>query len=387
MAATIERADPEVPTWVLSVLVAASQAIVVALIVAIGSGDVGQHRAGAYLFAAGFGALLLARRGAPRTVLVAAIASVFVYYALGYPPIGMAIPVFGAFYAVAQRGRIAFASGAGIVLLAVSLYFRTQDGESSSVLAYDVVTNAALIGCAIALAIAVRNHRALNEQHRRVLALERRNEQERAARQIQAERVQIARDVHDSVGHALSLVSVQARVAQQALGEDEEAVGRALDNVVATTGSSLTDLRRTIALLHREPGATERAPLTLAGIERTAQAARDAGLDVQVRVDTDGEFISAATASTAFRIVQESLTNVLRHARAHEAEVRIRIDGDDLHLRIADDGRVSTPTTSTDGQGIMGMRERAALLGGTLSTESTPSGFIVQAVLPLRGSR
>lgn len=387
MSAAVDRHDKEVPDWLVTVLVAAGQAIAVALIVAIGSLDTGSHDQGAYLFAAGFGFLLLLRAEFPVAVLITAVLGVFVYYAAGYPPIGMAVPVVGAFYGAAERGRVVVAAGAGAVLLAVSLYFRINDGESSAVLAYDVVTNVALIGCAVALALTVRSRRALRSQHEQIVALEREHHQERTARQLQAERLQIARDVHDSVGHALSLVSVQARVAQQALGHDDATVARALDNVVAAARSSLTDLRRTLAMLQADRAAADHAPLTLKGIEGTAKAARDAGLDVDVVIDAGNAVIPAPTASTAFRIVQESVTNVLRHARARHIGVIVRAVGDELHLQIADDGTGADLRTCAEGRGITGMRERVALLGGTLTVAGGPTGFTVNAVLPIGGVR
>jgi signal transduction histidine kinase len=382
----------EVASWVLTALVAAGQAIAVALIIAIGSQD-GGGDFGAYLFAAGFGALLLVRSRLPVAVLITAVLLVFTYYAAGYPPIGMAMPVVGAFYSAAERGRVVVAAAAGAVLLAVSLYFRVTGGESSAVLAYDVITNVALIGCAIALALAVRSTRALRNQQRRMVTLERRHQQERAARQLEAERLRIARDVHDSIGHALSLVSVQARVAQQALGADDAAVARALDNVVNATRSSLADLRRTLAMLQADREAVGRAPLGLSGIERAAQAAREAGLEVAMSIEVDQAAIPAPTASTAFRIVQESLTNVLRHAGANRVTISVRSGNDELHVRVADDGHGAEKesgrrsTVGDGGRGVDGMRERAALLGGTLTTESSPAGFTVEAVLPIGGPR
>lgn len=383
MSASTGPDDDEVPAWVLTGLVAAGQAIAIALIIAIGSRDTGGHHYGAYVFAAGFGALLLLRNRFPVLVLIAAILGVFAYYVADYPPIGMAVPVVGAFYSAAERGRVVVAAAAGAVLLAVSLYFRIDDGESSTVLAYDVLTNVALIGCAVALALAVRSRRDLRRQHEHLVALEREHQQERAARQLHAERLQIARDVHDSIGHALSLVSVQARVAQQALGDDDMTVARALDHVVAATGSSLTDLRRTLATLQADPASTDHAPLSLNGIERTAEAARDAGLNVAVTIEVDPASIPASTASTAFRIVQESVTNVLRHARAETITITVRAEDDQLQLCIADDGVGADPDGYVEGRGITGMRDRAELLGGTVVVAPSPAGFAIDATLPI----
>lgn len=383
MSTTSDPHDDDVPAWVLTVLVAAGQAIAISLIVAIGSYEASGHGYGAYLFAAGFGALLLLRNKFPVAVLVIAVLGVFVYYAVGYPPIGMAVPVVGAFYGAAERGRVVFATVAGMVLLAVSLHFRIDDGETSAVLAYDVITNVALIGCAVALALTVRSRRALRHQHERMVSLERRHQQDRAARQLEAERLQLARDVHDSIGHALSVVSVQARVAQQALGDDDATVARALEHVVTATRSSLDDLRRTLAMLQADRNTADHAPLTLKGIERTVQAARDAGLDVNLVIDVGAAVIPAPTASTAFRIVQESVTNVLRHAQANEVSVVVRAEDDELYLLIADDGAGAESRSPAEGQGIAGMRERAALLGGTVTVTSNPTGFTVDAMLPI----
>ncbi|WP_159619806.1 sensor histidine kinase [Arthrobacter zhaoguopingii] len=381
-AETVAHAD-EVPAWVLTVLVAVGQTVVVALILAVGSGASADQSYGPYLFAACFGALLLFRRELPVGVLALSILGVFIYYAIDYPPIGMALPVVGAFYSAAERGRVLTAALAGAVLLTVSLFFRTSDGESSAVLAYDVITNAALIGCAIALALAVSSRRSLRDQHERMARLERRHQQERTARQLEAERLRIARDVHDSIGHALSLVSVQARVAQQALGKDDDAAVHALDNVVSATGSSLGDLRRTIAMLRTDPDTTDHAPLTLSGISTTAQAARDAGLAVDLLIDVGAAAITASTASTAFRIVQEAITNVLRHAQATAVNVIVRVKDDALYLRVLDDGVGADTRTLVEGRGLAGMRERAALLGGDVRIEAGPSGFTVNAMLPM----
>lgn len=384
MPTMADRPHDEVPPWMITALVAAGQAIAVALIIAIGLPGEGRHDYGAYLFAAGFGAILLLRNRFPVAVLVVAVLGVFVYYAADHPPIGMAVPVVGAFYSAAERGRVAVAAAAGVVLLAVALYFRVGDDVSSAILAYDFITNAALLGCAVALALTVRGRRALHEQHERMVALERRHHRERAARQLEAERLRLARDVHDSVGHALSIVSVQARVAQQALGGDDTPVTRALGHVLAATRSSLGELRGTLAMLHAEDDSGDAAMPGLPDIERAVRATRDAGLDVDLMIDV-GSALPASVASTGFRIVQESLTNVLRHARAREARVVVWEEGGDLRLWISDDGHGLSSAGPAEGRGIVGMRERAVSVGGTLSITCTGAGLDVEATLPIEG--
>lgn len=379
----------EVPPWVLSALAAVGQAIAVALVIAVGSVGQGGAGVGAYLFALGFGALLLLARRWPVAVLVVSVLGIFAYYIADHPPIGMAVPVFGALYTAAERGRVVLSGAAGAVLLVVALFFRVRDGEPSPVLAADLITNAALIGCAIALALAVRGQRHLRAERERAVLAERAAQQERAARQVEEQRLQLARDVHDSIGHALTLVSVQARVAHQALDTDPVEAGEALERVVSATGTSLRDLRRTLATLRSERDGTGHAPATLAGIGRTAQAARDAGLEVHLSVDEELA-VPGPVAGAAFRIVQEAVTNVLRHAAATRVDIVVRSVAEDLQVEVLDNGRGGSPGTAehiSGGRGLPGMRDRAALLGGTLvaGPQSGPqgSGFAVRATLPL----
>jgi len=331
---TTTRTAEEIPPWLYTLLVVAGQVIGLSLIIAIGSRDAGYAGLGAYAFAAGFGALLLLRRRFPLAVLVVTVFGIFAYYAFGYPPIGMAVPAVAALYATSVRGRAPAALAAGFVLLAVSLYFRVRDQESSAVLAYDVLTNAALVGCAVALGLNVRGRQRLRAQQETIVALERSREQERAARDLQAERVRIARDLHDSVGHALSVISVHAHVAREA--QDRAAATGALDRIIDATGTSLRDLRTTLSLLRGPGDGDGRTPPTLDGIDRLLQAARDVGLDVHATLTT--EPVPSPVASAAFRIVQEAVTNVLRHASATTLTVEVTADADTLHVRVADDG-------------------------------------------------
>lgn len=384
---TTIRTDDEVPQWVMRMLAAVAQSTSVALMVAIGAVDSGGAPWGAYLFAAGFGALLLLSRWAPVTVLLVSLAGVFAYYILDYPPIGMAVPVVGAFFAVAERGRLLVAVIAGAVLLAVSLYFRAADGQSSAVLGHELVTNVALIAAAIALAWVVRNRRQLHRQQQQVVALERAQEQHRTARQVEAERLRIARDVHDSLGHALSLVSVQAKVGQQSVGVDDRAVGAALARIATATSASLADLRSTLSVLRSGQDADDHARLSLAGLEDLVQAVRDTGL--HVGLDVENTRLAAPVADAAYRIIQEATTNVLRHARAQSVMISVRSAEGRVRIEVTDDGVGPGASESHpgggrgQGRGLEGMRERAETVGGTFSARSTGPGFVVTAELPV----
>ncbi|MFB4194767.1 sensor histidine kinase [Streptomyces carpaticus] len=216
-----------------------------------------------------------------------------------------------------------------------------------------------------------------------------------------AERLRIAREIHDVLGHSLSLISVQAGAAlhrsAKRPGETAE-LTRALESVRDTSKDALRELRATLGMLRQvdeEPGGAPTSPAPgLADLGRLADRARATGLAVTVRTDPDPlppEAVGTGTALAAYRIVQESLTNVTRHAAGATA-VRVEVTRDAAQLRILveDDGSGGAPpgggTAEPDdgtGTGIGGMRERARALGGELTAGHTDSGFRVTARLPL----
>ncbi|MFC7404502.1 sensor histidine kinase [Georgenia alba] len=377
--------DPRLVDGVLAL----AMAVAVAVLVAADFESSGRSGPLAYAFAAGFGALVLLRRVAPRTMLVLTVLGVFAHYALGLPVIGIALPAVAALYSAAELGRTRWAAGAGVVLIGVSAYFRVVEGQPTSYLyGYELLTNVALVAAAVALGVAVRLTREAREHAERIAALTA-AEQERAADQrLQAERVRIARDLHDVVGHTMSVIAVHSGVASEAVGRDDDAAREALDRVREATSATMRDLRATVKVL-RTPG-TEDAPrgtLGLRDLEPLLYPAEAAGLEVDVEIDVPDGSIDAAVDAAAYRIVQESLTNVLRHAGAGRASVRAVLEGETVHLRVEDDGTGSRGQDlgAADGQGIAGMRERAALLGGRLEAGDRPGGgFVVTAALPAR---
>ncbi|SEH02627.1 Signal transduction histidine kinase [Nonomuraea solani] len=370
-----------VPDWVFLALVAAGQTFAISLIIAVGAPSNGYSGWGAYAFAAGFGAVLLAYRAAPLAVLVVTIVGIFTYYALDFPPIGMAVPAAAALYFAAERTDIWWPLGGGLGLLVVSAYFRAvNENEPGDVLSYDLLTNAALIGCAIALASTVRSRHQLREQQDRIITLERERERDRAEHAMQEERIRIARDLHDTIGHALAIVTVHANVAREAVGRDDGTVTRSLSNVTDATTRSLGELRATVSMLH-SPARTDRAPHTLQGIQTIIETARQAGLTVRAELAAEPERVPPTIATAAHRIAQEAVTNVIKHAGATTLTITTGIEDDTLLLTIGDDG--ATPAApGPGGHGVAGMRERAALLGGTLTTTRS-SGTTVTARLPL----
>ncbi|MGI6877465.1 sensor histidine kinase [Microbacterium sp. gxy059] len=375
--------SPSGPPLLVDIVLAGAMALVVALVVAASASPSGPPSPLVYGFAALFGALLLLRRRLPRTMLAVTVLAVFAYYTLDLAPIGIALPAAAALFACAEAGRTGFAAASGVVLVGTAAFFLVRDGEPTTYLiGSDLLTNLALVAAAIACGVAVRRTREARAQAARIRSL---TESERAhaiRRARQDERVRIARELHDTVGHALSIVSVHAAVASEAIGGDEATTATAVGRIRETATRSLQELRATVRILRTEDEPTPRAS-GLSDMEGLARTARDAGLEVALSCEVEQKEVDAAVAAAAFRVVQESLTNVLRHARATRVEIALRREGARLVVRIADDG--VGRGAGDDGSGITGMRERVRLLGGSLAAhDGRFGGFLVEATLPAR---
>jgi signal transduction histidine kinase len=209
--------------------------------------------------------------------------------------------------------------------------------------------------------------------------------QERAARAVAEERTRIARELHDMVGHAMSVVSLQAGAARLVLDKDPERAHAALVAIEDTTRDALAEMRRLIGIL-RDMGEPGTAPQPGVGeIERLVQSVRDAGLDVELHRDGTAGPIPPAVDLAAYRIVQEALTNALKHGRGG-ALVALHGSEDALGIEVTSSG-TGPDADGANGHGLVGMRERVDHCGGTLEVGDVPGGFVVRARLPLRGER
>ncbi len=368
----VTSADERVPPVVVDALLGTAVALGIALVIVARQGGAGPPDPGAYLFAAGFGALMLLRRRTPRTVLVLTTLGLFAYYVFDYPPIGVALPVVTALFSAADAGRTLWAIGTGFVILVVSFYFRVSEGESLAVLiGYEAVSNIALIAAATALGYSFRSRREIA----RLTAVQLERE---AEWRVQRERERISRDLHDTVGHTMSVISLQAGVAAEAV-EPGGPAAQAIERIRAASGQTLRDLRSMVRLLRNPDAALE--VLSLAAVPDLVDATRGAGVEVSTRIDVPADELSPQVDAAAYRIVQEALTNVVKHSRARRAEVSAGLHEGVLHLRVSDDGQGATG--SAPGHGLAGMAERVRLLGGTLETRSRP-GFTVEARIPAR---
>lgn len=374
-----------VPAWLLDLLLGVTVAMVIALVISADQGGRQAPDTVAYLFACGFGALMFVRRQFPVLVLVMSMMLLFVYYTLGYPAIGLAVPVVAALYSAAARSRIWAAIVVSSILIVVSTYFRLRDGESLAyLLGYELVSTTALMAAAIALGDGTRSRNALQAEQAQTTRLVEQEHAYHAEQRIQAERVQIARDLHDLLGHSMVAISLQANVAREVVGNNDDEVRQALAHIGAISSNTMRELRTTVKLL-REGADTplDRSLASLSDLSPLVANAAAAGLQVHAEVRGNLSTVPAVVDTAAYRIIQESLTNVIRHARASEISLAIIVDIDTLQVHIADDGQASGDVVA--GSGISGMGERARLLGGVLAAQVRPlGGFEVKATLPLK---
>lgn len=282
---------------------------------------------------------------------------------------------------IAQRGtrrRTLWTACAVMPCVAVAvLPFADDSAEFASIL----IRNLALCWLALAAGDIVRHERT---ERARLL----REREEESRQRVGAERLRIARDVHDVVAHAMVAINVQAGVAAHRLDRDPGQARAALRDIKQTSGEALADLRATLGVLRDHDGTAPVRPVGgLDDLDDLAGGLRAAGVHVTLAVEPLVA-VPALVHATSYRIVQEALTNVLRHASATTVSVQVRRDAGALYIEVADDGSgTSADADATgSGNGVRGMRERAAAIGGTLdSGPGDGGGWQVRARLPIAG--
>jgi signal transduction histidine kinase len=233
---------------------------------------------------------------------------------------------------------------------------------------------------------------ALRDRAERAAAAEERvaqveREREAAARvAVAEERIRIARELHDIVAHSVSVMVLQVGAVRHNLPEALEPDREALHSVETTGRTALSEMRRLLGALRRSDEDVAMAPQPgLDSVEVLLDAVRRAGLPVQLRVDGSPPPLPRTLDLSAYRVVQEGLTNSLKHARATSADVALTYRPDELCVEVRDDGRGSAPTDGR-GHGLLGIRERVSIYGGTMSAGAAPTGgFVLRASFPLDG--
>ncbi|MFF5982238.1 sensor histidine kinase [Streptomyces olindensis] len=330
------------------------------------------------------GALLLWRKRYPVAVVFGTAGVVLVYLGAGYPYGPVLLTVALACFSAIVAGHRWAAWGAmgtlwaGHVLVGHWLYaWLPPSGDSAAPWGEEIV----VATWVVAIAAVSELFRVRREQWAR----ERAERAEAARRRADEERLRIARELHDVLAHSISVINVQAGVGLALLDTDPEQARTALTTIKDKSKEALGEVRQVLDTL-RAPGAAPRAPAP--GLDRLPELVEQAA-SAGLTVDVEGEppRLAPGTDLAAFRIVQEALTNVVRHSGSRHARVHLAHDTGALRLRVDDDG----PATGTDaggsGNGLAGMRERAAALGGTIEAGPRPDGgFRVLAVLPLTPS-
>ncbi|MFB6836836.1 sensor histidine kinase [Streptomyces sp. NPDC056361] len=339
-----------------------------------GSASGGRAVAGYALLAVG-GLALAARRRVPVAVLGATGACAVGYQAAGFDV--AAVAYLFAVYAAVRAGHRTVAVVVSVVVLALLPLAALASGSHGTGEAFAQARGALEIAWLVAAGAAGE---ALRQAEQRADEAERTRE-ETARRRADEERLRIARELHDSLTHQISVIKVQAEVAVHVARKRGEDVPASLLAIQEAGREASRELRATLEAL-RDDDTTP--PRGLDDVPELVRRARTFGLDATLTVEGAPLDVSAAVDRTVYRIVQESLTNVARHADATTASVRIDRRPDALVIAVVDDGRAASGAVPMPGLGLLGMRERVTALGGRLrAAPRDGGGFAVRAELPV----
>ena len=330
-------------------------------------------------------AVLVLRRRRPLLVLGVVVVAYVTWHLIGYadgPSLAILVATYGVGRYIADtRSSVLTVVAAAVVFVAIAI--RDGDPTADIVLAGTAVP---FLPWYIGRGVAARRERLTLLEERAELL-----ERQRAAelRQVvEEERRSIARELHDVVAHRVSLMTVQAGAAQAVLDDDPGRAAKAMNAVEDAGRAALDELRHLLDVLGPRASEQPRTPVaSLADLQKLAEQMESAGLGVVLDVDALPDDLPTRVDLSAFRIVQESLTNTLRHAGSDAtATVHVAFDGGELSVEVVDDGVGESSWIGGSGRGLAGMRERAELLGGSFEAgPTTDGGFRVRVVIPLKG--
>ena len=364
-------------------------ALVLAAVLTVATYFVSKHRASVRPFDAGAAALVIAsavalagRRTRPVVVLAVVFGILLAYLVIGYPDGPIWLTLIIAFFTAVVCGHRLVGVAAAIAVFGIFLLIHPLLGRGPALSAAGLAAVVAWPLVILGAAEAVRIRRVRADEAVRI-------REEEALRRASDERLRMARELHDSLGHYLSMISVQSGVALKLNPGLPGQVAESLSAIRTASKEGLRELRSVLHILRQDGEPAPHAPPpALARLDDLVCHAAAAGL--QVRAETGGTVreLPFGVDQAAFRIVQEALTNVTRHAGTDTATVRIRYGEHDLTVQVDDNGRGRNDgLPPPGGSGIAGMRERAAALGGELYAGPRPGGgFRITATLPLDGS-
>ncbi|MFD9301509.1 sensor histidine kinase [Streptomyces sp. NPDC060048] len=330
---------------------------------------------------------LVLRRRFPVAVLVSTGLGVAAYFTLGYYHVPAVCGMLLALYTVAALRPRRVSVRCAAVSLLVLLWGTRLAEPGIGPLSVGFVTVATTVCW-----VAGDGSRRLRDLTRR-LRLE---QEEKARRAVVAERIQIARELHDVIAHHVSVISVQSGLAGYVFSSDPPTARRALDTIGSSAHEALAEMRRMLVVLREDSSApAEEGVAEVSGLGRLGELVRRvgaAGVPVDVAITGTAYALPPGIDLCAYRVVQEALTNVLKHAPAAHTTVRVHYAEDEVRVRVKDDGngsprvpaRTGAPAAGARGQGLTGMRERAMIYHGTLTAEPAPEGgFEVSLRVPV----
>ena len=349
----------------------------------------------AYLLGALLAVPILFRHRWPFQVMLACAALIFFYYIFARRNISPAPVFFVPLYDATLAGYLVWAVSiaAGFMLTGL-VVVELSTGQGIATLFQEFLSQIVILALGVTAGKVVRSRQVLAAETAIRLRLAEEERAAEAARVVAEERLRIARELHDTVAHSMATITVQAGSALHLLDSDAPTRGlrAALTAIRETSKGALTEMRSVLGQLRRSEPGDHHAPVDpartgLARLEALRAAVTAAGAPVTVTVEGDQRPLSAEADHSAYRILQESLTNVLRHAGpGAAAQVCLRYQPDGLTITVSDDGAANgfSAVLPADGHGIDGMRERAASVGGELTAGPLPGGgFQVRATLPV----
>jgi signal transduction histidine kinase len=359
----------------------------------------------AYVLLIVSGLVLAVRRRWPVPVFVTAAVASLVYYAAGFTDGPGWLGLFVALYTLTAYGdgrRSLVIAGVGITVLATGWLVAAADIEPRAAIGWVFFRIAASVMAAALGESARSRHVIAAEAQERAERAERTREEEARAR-VDAERLRIAREVHDTVAHAIAIINVQSGVTAHVLDKRPERARETLKAIEQTSSQALREMRSILGVLRDANDGRVPQP-GLGQIDELTSKAREAGLDINLEATSPATPLPSSVGNAAYRILQESITNVIRHVGPTRVRVALDHGVDVLEVRVTDEGRRDAPgdeparphpleehpahndagSSAKPGRGILGMRERCQLLGGELVARPLPGGgFEVKARLPV----
>ncbi|MFI0420774.1 sensor histidine kinase [Spongiactinospora sp. 9N601] len=337
-------------------------------------------------FAAALAFPLVWARRRPCAVLAVLLAELLVAVALAQPaervwPLLPVADLLVCFITATRSRRTGLAAAATTLIVQEAAWHVALLAQGLRVFASGFLALSVLLGLGVVVAWTAGTALRQRREYGRAL----RAQAELAA--VTADRLRIARELHDMVAHSIGVIAIQAGAGARVIDSRPEQAREALAAIEAVGRQTLRGLRHLLGVLREPPAASEPEPAPLAGLadlDRLAETTAAADVRVDVRRQGKPRGLPPAMDRCAFRIIQESVTNVVRHADARHCQVVLDYTPDELRIDITDDGTATTAASRGSGYGIAGMRERAALLDGRLSAGPRPEGgFRVTATLPL----